>query len=148
MRVLLATDGSKFSQAATKAILSQYQPKATEVKVLNVVDLALMIPTLYAEEFREESLRYGEKVVRETEQQLAKAGYKVQAEVEEGDPKAKIIEDAGRWHADLIVLGSHGRTGIDRFLMGSVSDAVARHAPCSVQIVRPSTNGHAKKKEG
>jgi nucleotide-binding universal stress UspA family protein len=145
MRVLLATDGSKFSQAATKAILTQYQPKQTEVRVLNVVDLPLLIPTLYAAEFRQESLDQAEELVRETEQQLAKAGYKVQTEVEEGDPKAKIVEDAARWHADLIMLGSHGRTGLDRFLMGSVSDAVARHAPCSVHIVRLSTNGHVKK---
>ena len=56
--------------------------------------------------------------------------------VEWGDPKSKIIDAAEQWHADLIVLGSHGRTGLERFLMGSVSDAVARHAPCSVEVVR------------
>jgi nucleotide-binding universal stress UspA family protein len=144
MKVLLATDGSKFSQAATDAVISQCQPRGTEVKVLNVVDLPLMIPTLYAAEFREEGLRQGEEVVRGAEQQLTKAGYRVEAEVDEGDPKSKIVEDAARWNADLIVLGSHGRKGVDRFLMGSVSDAVSRHAPCSVQIVRVSTNGKVK----
>lgn len=136
MRLLLATDGSKFSQAATKAIISQYQPQGTEIKVLNVVDLPLLIPTLYAAEFRKESLKEGEKLVQRAGARLAKAGYKVQTEVEEGDPRSKIVEDAARWKADLVILGSHGRKGIDRFLMGSVSDDVARHAPCSVQIVR------------
>ena len=82
--------------------------------------------------------------MRHAEQRLTKAGYKVETAVEEGDPKSKIVEDAARWHSDLIVLGSHGRKGMDRFLMGSVSDAVARHAPCSVQVVRVSKNGHAK----
>jgi nucleotide-binding universal stress UspA family protein len=144
MKVLLATDGSKFSEAATRAILSQCQPKGTEVKVLNVVDLPLLIPTLYAAQFREESLKHGEELVRRAEQPLVKAGYKVETVVEEGDPKSKIVEDAAQWKADLIILGSHGRTGMDRFLMGSVSEAVARHAPCSVQVVRISTNGHAK----
>jgi nucleotide-binding universal stress UspA family protein len=100
---------------------------------------------LYAAQFREESLKHGEEVVREAEQPLTKAGYKVETAVEEGAPKAKIVEDAARWNADLIILGSHGRAGMDRFLMGSVSEAVARHAPCSVQVVRISPNGHAKK---
>jgi nucleotide-binding universal stress UspA family protein len=118
MKVLLATDGSKFSQAATDAVISQCQPRGTEVKVLNVVDLPLMIPTLYAAEFREEGLRQGEEVVRGAEQQLTKAGYRVEAEVDEGDPKSKIVEDAARWNADLIVLGSHGRKGVDRFFDG------------------------------
>ena len=148
MKILLATDGSKFSEAASQTIISQCRPQGTEVKVLNVVDLPLLIPTLYAAGFREESLKYGEELVRQTEQPLMKAGFKVQTEVEEGDPKAKIVEDAARWNADLIILGSHGRKGMDRFLMGSVSDAVARHAPCSVQIVRLSTNGHSKATNG
>ena len=144
MKILLATDGSKFSQAATQALISQCRPQGTEIRVLNVVDLPLMIPTLYASEFREESLKDGEEFVHKAEQPLTEAGYKVETAVEEGDPKSTIVEDAVRWHADLIVLGSHGRKGVDRFLMGSVSEAVARHAPCSVEVVRIPINGHAK----
>ena len=144
MKILLATDGSKFSEAATQVVISQCRPQETEVRVLNVVDLPLLIPTLYAAEFREESLKNGKELVRQAEQRLTKAGYKVETAVEEGDPKSKIVEDAARWHSDLIILGSHGRKGMDRFLMGSVSDAVARHAPCSVQVVRISKNGHAR----
>src|SRR5690349_14059684 len=144
MKILLATDGSKFSEAATQVVISQCRPQETEVRVLNVVDLPLLIPTLYAAEFREESLKNGKELVRQAEQRLTKAGYKVETAVEEGDPKSKIVEDAARWHSDLIILGSHGRKGMDLFLMGSVSDAVARHAPCSVQVVRISKNGHAR----
>jgi nucleotide-binding universal stress UspA family protein len=144
MKILLATDGSKFSEAATQAVISQCRPQETEVRVLNVVDLPLLIPTLYAAEFREESLKNGKDLVQQAEQRLTEAGYKVETAVEEGDPKSKIVEHAARWHSDLIILGSHGRKGMDRFLMGSVSDAVARHAPCSVQVVRISKNGHAK----
>jgi len=61
------------------------------------------------------------------------------AAVEEGDPKSKILDTARDWDADLIVLGSHGRKGLQHFLMGSVSEAVARHAECSVEIVRISS---------
>ena len=50
----------------------------------------------------------------------------------------RIIDSAAEWRADLIVVGSHGRSGIPRFLLGSVAEFVARHAKCSVEIVRAS----------
>jgi nucleotide-binding universal stress UspA family protein len=81
-------------------------------------------------------LEQAKALVEETAQRLRAAGLNVSTVVEEGDPKTNIIDHAAHWHADLIVLGSHGRKGIDRFLLGSVSEAVVRHAPCSVEIVR------------
>ena len=51
-------------------------------------------------------------------------------------PKTVIIEGADQSHADLIVLGSHGHRGIERFLLGSVSEGVALHAHCSVEVIR------------
>jgi Universal stress protein family len=51
-------------------------------------------------------------------------------------PKTIILDEATQWGADLIVLGSHGRRGAERFLMGSISEAVAMHAHCSVEVVR------------
>jgi nucleotide-binding universal stress UspA family protein len=56
--------------------------------------------------------------------------------IEEGDPKAVILDCAAKWPADLILLGPHGRKALERFLLGSVSEGVSRHATCSVQIVR------------
>jgi nucleotide-binding universal stress UspA family protein len=136
MKLLLAIDGSKYSEAATQAVIAQYQSQGTEVKVLNVVDLPLPIPTSDAAAFHELSLMHGRELVERAEQLLSKAGYKTQTAVEEGDPKSRIIEQATRWKADTIVMGSHGRKGLDRFLMGSVAESVSRHAPCSVEIVR------------
>jgi len=136
MRILLAIDESKFSEAATQAVIAQRPPQGTTVKILNVVDLLMPIPTSDAAEFRELSLRHGQEVVGRTEQILKGAGFTVQTEVVEGDPKAKILDQALQWNPELIVMGSHGRKGFDRFLMGSVAEAVVRHAPCSVQIVR------------
>jgi len=63
-------------------------------------------------------------------------GLKVVAAVEQGDPKSKILDAAEEWHADKIVLGSHGRKGLGGFLIAGISDAVARHAHCFVEIVR------------
>jgi nucleotide-binding universal stress UspA family protein len=136
MKLLLAIEDSKFSEAAAHAVIAQHTPQTTEVKVLNVVDLGLPIPTSAAEGFRRESLRQGNEIVRRAEHLLNKAGYKVQTAVEEGDPKSKILDAAKDWGADLIVLGSHGRKGFNHFLMGSVSEAVARYAGCSVEVVR------------
>lgn len=136
MKIMLAVDESRFSEAAAEAVVAQYQPQGTEVKVLNVVDLPLPIPTSDAAGFRELSLKHGQELVQRTERLLSKAGYRTQTAVEEGDPKSKIIEQASKWKADLIVMGSHGRKGLDRFLMGSVAENVSRHASCSVEIVR------------
>jgi nucleotide-binding universal stress UspA family protein len=68
--------------------------------------------------------------------QLRKAGFRASEAVEAGDPKVRIIDHAKEWRADLIVVGSHGLRGLSRFLMGSVSEAVTRHAGCSVEVVR------------
>jgi nucleotide-binding universal stress UspA family protein len=75
-------------------------------------------------------------LVARTADVLRPAGFNVTTLVEEGHPVTKIIGHATAWKADLIVLGSHGRTGFDRLLLGSVSEGVARHAPCTVEIVR------------
>jgi nucleotide-binding universal stress UspA family protein len=52
------------------------------------------------------------------------------------EPRALILDTAEAWGADLIVVASHGRRGLDRFLMGSVSEAVATYARCSVEVIR------------
>ena len=71
--------------------------------------------------------------------ELRDAGFQVETAVELGDAKAVIVDASVQWPAHLIVLGSRGRKGLEGFLMGSVSEAVARHAPCSLQIVRGHT---------
>jgi nucleotide-binding universal stress UspA family protein len=53
-----------------------------------------------------------------------------------GEPRGLILDAAKSWQSDMIVLGSQGRSGLDRFLIGSVSEAVAVHAHCSVEVIR------------
>ncbi len=136
MRLLHAIDDSKYLEAATQAVIAQYQAQETDVQVLNVVDLSIPIPTSYGAAFREQGLNRGKELVERAGQQLSKKGFRVQTEIEEGDPKSKILDHAAGWKADLIVLGSHGRKVADHCLMGSVSEAVAHYALCSVEIVR------------
>lgn len=142
MKILLALDISKFSEAATEALIRQMRPESTEVRVLHIVEPLLVAPQFLQADFEgiqaaEKALmEEGKGLLREAEERLRKAGFKAQVILGEGDPRAVIMEEAKHWNADLIVLGSHGRKGLDRFLMGSVAEFVARHAHCSVLIVR------------
>jgi nucleotide-binding universal stress UspA family protein len=143
MKILLAIDDSNFSEAATEAIIAQARPKETEVRVLHVVE-----PLLAAyggmeggyivdrQAVTQEQRTKAESLVARTAKMLREAGFQVTTAVETGDTKSVIIDSAKKWPADLIAMGPHGRRGLERFLLGSVSEAVARHAPCSVQIVR------------
>jgi K+-sensing histidine kinase KdpD len=86
---------------------------------------------------------HAKALVANAAERLRDSGLNATPILKEGDPKSRIIDLATEWHADLIVLGSHGRKSLNRFLMGSVSEAVARHAPCSVEIVRiPTESAH------
>jgi len=143
MRTLLAIDDSRFSQAAIETVIEQARPHDTDVRILHVVESP---PLLVAREMGgydpaletalESQKQNAEALVLKATELLRARGLKVAATLEVGDPKSKILDVAEEWRADLIVVGSHGRRGFERFLMGSVSDAVARHAKCSVQIVR------------
>ena len=145
MKILLAVDDSKFSEAATQAVLRQARPQDTEVQVLSVTEPSSLRTDIANDGYYaaidasfEEATKQSQALVARTAELLRSKGFKVISSASPGwaDPKSKIIDVAAEWDADLIVLGSHGRSGLDRFLMGSVSEAVVRHAPCSVEVVR------------
>jgi len=142
LKILLAIDDSKFSEAATQTLIAQFRPKETEVRVLHVIELYPLFPVgkqLCPElaVASEEHLHQARALVARTAKALHNAGFdRVTTAVEQGNPKVAILDIAAEWKVDLIILGSHGRKGLERFPMGSVSEAVARHAPCSVQVVR------------
>jgi nucleotide-binding universal stress UspA family protein len=140
MKILLAVDDSKFSGAALQAVTAQFPPQGTEVLVLHVVGpITLATPPQMSPGYAPElaiRLKDGRKLVEREAQRLRAAGFQADGAVESGDIREKIIDAAAEWRADLIVMGSHGRRGVQRFLLGSVAEHVTRHAPCSVEIVR------------
>jgi nucleotide-binding universal stress UspA family protein len=77
-----------------------------------------------------------EDLVAKTAETLRTKNVKDSTAVLRGNLKTKILDAAKQWRAELIVLGSLGRGGLERYLRGSVSDAVACHAHCSVEFVR------------
>jgi nucleotide-binding universal stress UspA family protein len=143
VKILLAIDDSRFSEAAIETIIRQATPQETELRVLHVIEPIPIYPDGQAwgygpdaSQVLDEQRKEAEGLVARAGQTLREKNFKVTTAVEEGNPKVVIIDSAAEWDADLIVVGSHGRKGLDRFFMGSVSEAVARHARCSVQIVR------------
>jgi nucleotide-binding universal stress UspA family protein len=147
MNVLLAIDKSRHSAAAVAAVRARFQPLTTSIRVLHVVewpkDLAASFsfaegPSAAAcvvaahEAMRKE----GRDLLTQAVLRLREGHFDVTPVLADGDVRVSILDQATAWPADLIVLGSHGRTGLDRLLLGSVSESIVRHAPCSVEIVR------------
>jgi nucleotide-binding universal stress UspA family protein len=153
MKILLPVDDSDSSRHALRALTAHIRAEGAEVRVLNVVEQisgyisADLIPhrVSYVAEIERERRQQAERTVNLTVETLRKAGFRATGDVVEGDPKSEILDVAAKWGADLIVIGSHGWKGLNRFLLGSVSEAVARHAECSVEIVRsPQPEKRAK----
>jgi nucleotide-binding universal stress UspA family protein len=146
MKILLPIDDSKCSQAALKSVVTRVWSPGTEVKVLHVIappsHLLGREMKAYDPEFEavwNARRDQAKALVSKTMETLRGAGLSVTPALQEGDARSQIIDVAKDWHADLIVLGSHGRMGLQRFLLGSVSEAVVRHAHCSVEVVRTQT---------
>lgn len=144
MKILLATDGSKFSETAARTLSSNFHTEGAEVLVLQVVEpLVFSAPPQMARGYAPETdarlddqLRQAKEIVARTADTLRTAGFKVDSRVVKKEVRTGILDLAAEWPADLIVLGSHGQRGLRKFLLGSVAEFVARHAPCSVLVVR------------
>lgn len=140
MNILLAVDDSKHSEEAVQGMLHLFKPQGTKVRILQVLPLPVLsaAPQMsrdYAPELQDLA-KDAYALVDKYSKQLRAAGFHVDSFVERGEICDSIIEYAGGWHADLIVVGSGGHRGVGRLLFGSVADSVVREAPCSVLVVR------------
>ena len=147
MRILLATDGTVHSQAALDALTNFNLASGDEVKIVSVVDMAVpltvdmyggYVPATAEIEraARENAQRILEESSREIKDKLTDRNVSVSTEALFGSPESRIVETADGMNADLIIVGSHGYNRWERLLLGSVSDSVVHHAPCSVLVVR------------
>ena len=142
MRILLAVDGSAPSQDAIDEIEKRSWHASTTARVLSVVQpyfppaTEFVAGALVSQDVLQQQEKGARQVVANAAAQLTRAGLSVDTAVRQGDPRTVIVDEAAEWGADLIVLGSHGHTGLMRLLLGSVAQAVVAHAPCSVEVVR------------
>ena len=145
MKVLLAIDGSAHSHAALIEFAKRPWPDGTKVQILTVIHPSIPLflePTLVvAAAHMEQTLeleRNAPALVKSAGDMIQDAhpGISVTTKIVEGIPQDSIVEEAGEWGADLIILGSHGYGRVGRVFLGSVAGAIVAKAPCSVQVVR------------
>jgi nucleotide-binding universal stress UspA family protein len=144
MNILIAIDTNLFSKAIEDFIISYIKANNVHFKIMHVIEPIFVgnLASGYSSEvltnITESDKRVGKELTQSLIANLKK--YYPDASYEQlilqGFPKEEILDVANDWPADLIIMGSHGRRGIDRFLMGSVSSAVLAHAPCNTIIIR------------
>ena len=148
MKILIATDGSDYSFMAVKrACEIVVKPESSEIRIISVFsDLAGMAAEpleISSEKFHElenigkvqssEFTLKAEQIIRD---HFPQQDIRISMTVGKGPATYKILEEAEKWNADLIVVGSLGHNFLSRFFLGSVSDGIVKHAKCSVLIVR------------
>lgn len=146
MRILITTDGSDFSrEAVQKCCEFVVKPGETAIKIVSVYEISLPTDVFGAppdfserleESAREQAESYAGEAVKIIRGCFPNEILDVTTLVTVGTPEQVLIETAKEWKADLLVVGSHGRGFWGRMLLGSTTDALVHHAPCSVLVVR------------
>jgi nucleotide-binding universal stress UspA family protein len=134
-RILVATDGSRYSMTAVERAIDFAKSYGGELRVISVVD----VPSeFYAEAPNafDDLVSKAKGYVKDIRTQADSAGIKAEGFVGEGEAYQIITDVAKKEDVNIIVIGSHGRTGMKRLLMGSVTEKVIGHAPCPVLVVR------------
>ncbi len=147
MKILFATDGAKQSEAAIEMLKHFRLGEGDEVKVISVIDMAVpMAVDIYGgylpdtTEFEKTARENAAKILDTTAENIRTyfndPPLNVATEVLFGSPESRIVEAADEFKPNLVVVGSHGYNTWERLILGSVSDSVVHHVPCSVLIVR------------
>ena len=145
MNILLAIDSSPCSHSAVDSVLDRPWPAGTRFHLLSVIEpfhpeFAGWQPAYgpLAYEAQQEQLSATQDLVKHEAERLSEAfgAENVSFAVVEGFIKDRIIQAAQAWPAELIIMGTHGRHGFEKLLLGSISQAVMSSAPCSVEIVK------------
>jgi nucleotide-binding universal stress UspA family protein len=141
-KILVPQDFSEYSLHALKYAVTFAELFKSELIVLHIVE-----PIVYPADFsfgqvsipamEEEIRKHSEEQLNELVEREIPAGIKATPIIRVGKPFIEIVEVAKGENADLIVISSHGRTGMDHVLFGSTADKVVRKAPCPVLTIRP-----------
>lgn len=134
-KILLATDGSRYSDGATEKAINFVKSYGGSLSVISVVD----IPVEYyaeAQKAYEKLIEKAKEFITSAKEKATASGIEARGIVGEGVAHEVITQTANKEKADVIFIGSHGRTGLKRLLMGSVTERVIGYAPCPVLIIK------------
>jgi len=143
-RILAAVDGSSTSDRALQEAIRLAKDQQAALHIVNVIDL---VPLIWDVEFMDSEAiqralrQVGRTVIDRARETAKSAGVEAEALLAEiGTPgqrvAGRIVEAATAWPADLLVIGTHGRRGLDHLLLGSIAEGVMRLAPMPVLLVR------------
>jgi nucleotide-binding universal stress UspA family protein len=140
VRLVIGVDGSKDAEAAVEAVAARKWPVGSQARLVNAT---WAMPHLTSQHMvgpitnwiLEEKVRVKKKIY-EAAGKLSAVGLRTEVVMKEAEPKRLLVAEAESWGADCIFVGARGMGRIDRFLLGSVSSAVAARAHCSVEVVR------------
>lgn len=132
--IMQPTDFSASSEKAYRLACTLAEPGETVVHVCHIQPLPVLAYGEVVTDLTVDAAKDAAK--KQLAAIVAPAGLDVQRHYCEGDPATEIVRFAEKLKADVIVLGTHGRTGLVRLLMGSVAEHVLRHAPCPVLVIR------------
>ena len=133
--IFLPTDGSRYNKGATEKAIDLAKSYHGQLKVISVVDVTEEFHT-EAPGAVEELVKKAKKFVYAVKEKAESQGINTEAFVREGESYKVITELSKEYNSNVIVMGSHGRTGIRRLLMGSVTEKVIGYAPCPVMVVK------------
>ena len=143
MRILIGVDQSPHSERAVGFVTRMRWPAGSRVIVAGVMTPPLSPPVAGVDagvslmvEVGAEQVAEAQTLVTEVEEELRAAGMVAETRTPTGDPREALLRLVEDERVDLIVLGSHGRTGLAKLLLGSVSSHVVTHAHCSVLVVK------------
>ena len=146
MRIIIGVDGSPYSEAALQEVARRTWPEGTEIRVVHAFEMPLapttevwFLPADYFEKLDKTIRSQAEAVVTAAIESLKSqltSPLRIEGMAVMGSARGVLLDAARNWKADLIVVGSHGYPTWERLLLGSVSQAVVSHAPCSVEVVR------------
>ena len=133
--ILVPVDGSNYSEMAVRYACAISGPLSAKVILLHVVPMTVSDEHVTDQPFMALQ-KVGEDILNRAKRLASSLNCEFQDAIDHGDPADRIIDIAGEWSVDLIILGSRGMSGLKRLFVGSISDKVANRAPCPVMIVR------------
>jgi nucleotide-binding universal stress UspA family protein len=146
VRIIIGLDGSPDAELAMEAVAERTWPAGSQAHLITVIDdrLSILTPSLIPRLARwssaadsDDDQAWVDRMMKAASDKLQAAGLEISREVVRGAPSQRLLDAAVDWQADCIVIGARGLSGIERFLIGSVSSDVAVRANCSVEVVRP-----------